>query len=388
MDDPPLVGRLRGAGQRLGQLGRPPGRHRRALAASRPAGGRPRTPSRRTDARPTRRPRRSSRGWGDRAAPPPRPRREGERGPGAGRTHPPGSSSRPQAGPGPIAGRDRPPPCRPAPARGSARTRGSNRPAGGNRRGGRSASVWRRRPRSQRRASALRASHRVSFEGPMDLEQVADLLGELREPLAGTPSSSGGVAELLAEQHFVIEEVEQTGPDPRRVRELARSGIPRSARARRATSAGAARPGAATSVARTSQPGSASVRLPAGRTWGWTSLIGRLVQAELPGDPGHRPGQPDPQRVRSAAEFRGDLGPAQALRRRSSSARSSGVSRRRASSRSSRAASCRLGLLTGGRAVLDHGRPVDPPLIAAIGTLPPRLVGQLVRAMVASSFRS
>ena len=58
------------------------------------------------------------------------------------------------------------------------------------------------------------------------------------------------------------------------------------------------------------EPGSASFSAsPRGGIVVEPSLIGRLIQAELARDPGHPSGQPDPQRVRSASEVRGDLGP-------------------------------------------------------------------------------
>src|SRR4051812_34397488 len=43
------------------------------------------------------------------------------------------------------------------------------------------------------------------------------------------------------------------------------------------------------------------------------SLISHLVQAELLSDPGHAPGQSDPERIGTAAELGGDLRPGRPL---------------------------------------------------------------------------
>ena len=204
-------------------------------------------------------------------------------------------------------------------------------------------------PARQRLAAGPRPAPRppgrplVAFEGPMDLEEVADLLRELREPLRG------------------ILPARASRPTPRGASLRRRGGRggcpgPRGASAnspaqvvldggsaRLANGDGACPPGAARSAFERGP--SASAPSLGSRTWR------RLThRAPRPDRAAGRPGPPPlASRTRSAsgaaAEFRGDLGPARpsvaAFEQRTAPRASS---RLRASSRSSRAAIWRLGL--------------------------------------------
>ena len=198
----------------------------------------------------------------------------------------------------------------------------------------------------------------------MDLEQLADLPRELREP-PEVLDQFGRVAELLAEHHFVIEDVEQMVGIFEETGELARQvvlNLERSPRDQHRRWSSWRRAGAL-------QDGR-SASSPCGGTAAEGSLIGSLFQAELPGDPGHCPGQPDPQRVGAPSELGGDLGPSLAI---GAALEQRSLLRRQPSPRfleELARGQLPAGAVGGRGTVLDERSPVDPPLIAALGTLP------------------
>ena len=384
MHDPSFVGRLRGAGQRLGQLGRPLGRHRRPPEqVGQPAAvdvlhreERPSVPlADLVD---------PARGWDDRAARRPRPRRAAGRGPGAARTHPPRSSSRPRAGPVLIARRGRRPPCRLVPARGSARTRGSSpaglRSVGTARQGlhlggpGRGASVFRsaRGADSHCVSSSARWTSNRSRIGPASCGKRSEVFFE-----------PGRLAELLAEHHLVIEEVEdllvilEEPANPPVRNSSIRIGVP-SPRRRRNSSWSRA------SAVRSARGGR---RLRAAHR--------RLPSEPRPGGRAHSSGASSRSSCRAiratarASRIRSASGVPPSSRRSRpspgprSDVRAARARRRQPAPRLLDEFAC--GQLATGtadrrRAVLDRGPPIEPPLIAAIGTFPPRVVCELVPA--------